>query len=197
MARPKKTEKEPSALQRIEDAFWEMMAEMPYESITISALTKRAKVNHNTIYYHYECIDQMALALFEKNIPANIGSLFHTIILSGPSKFRELSKDETILQRWKKTYLFLHSGSPLLMNYLKKRLIESWCLAIEIRPEELTATQKMELEFIFNGMAAAMPYCFDINEPSQMAVFVERPLGRAILHTLADFKNSSAQRDAF
>lgn len=191
MARPKKSGNEPSALERMEAAFWEMLSEMPYESITISSLAHRANVNHNTIYYYYECIDQMALDLFDKTLPKNIGSLFLSVIHSGPSMFREVLSDEKTFEQWRKIHLFLRSDSPFLIDHLKKRLIESWCQAMNIRPDNLTQDQRLELEFIFSGMSAALRYAFDMNEPSRITVLVERPLGRAIIETLAALQNNA------
>lgn len=60
-----------------------------------------------------------------------------------------------------------------------------------IRPEDLSITKQIELEFIFSGMAAAMQRCFNMNDPSQIAPVMEGPLGHAIVETLADLKKQS------
>ena len=36
--------------------FQEMIAEMPFDKITVSALVKRAEGSPNTLYYHYQDI---------------------------------------------------------------------------------------------------------------------------------------------
>ena len=36
--------------------FQEMLAEMPFDKITVSALVKRAEGSPNTFYYHYQDI---------------------------------------------------------------------------------------------------------------------------------------------
>ena len=46
----------------IRDAFKEMVCELPYEKITVKAISDRAKINRNTFYLHYEAIDDV---LFE------------------------------------------------------------------------------------------------------------------------------------
>lgn len=38
------------------NTFEEMLREMPFDKITVSALTKRCGINHNTFYYHYQDI---------------------------------------------------------------------------------------------------------------------------------------------
>ena len=65
MSRPKSNSSEPSAKMRIEEAFWKLLEEMPYNDISIKQLTKQANVNHKTIYYYYKNIDDIAKQLFE------------------------------------------------------------------------------------------------------------------------------------
>lgn len=38
------------------NTFQEMLEEMPFDKITVTELTKRAEISHNTFYYHYEDI---------------------------------------------------------------------------------------------------------------------------------------------
>ena len=68
MSRPKSNAPGPTAKMRIEDAFWALLEEMPYEDISIKRLSSQANVNHKTIYYYYNNIDDIAKELFEKNI---------------------------------------------------------------------------------------------------------------------------------
>ena len=56
MARPRVIVGEDTAYQKIEKAFWAELADKEYEKITISSLSKRAGVNHNTFYYHFSSI---------------------------------------------------------------------------------------------------------------------------------------------
>ena len=41
------------------NAFGEMLQEMPFDKITVSALTRRSDVSHNTFYYHYRDIHDL------------------------------------------------------------------------------------------------------------------------------------------
>ena len=45
MARPRKDQEGPTAVERMEEAFWEILAEKPYAQITVSEIAKRAQVN--------------------------------------------------------------------------------------------------------------------------------------------------------
>ena len=52
MARPRKDQEGPTAVERMEEAFWEILAEKPYAQITVGEIAKRAQVNKNAFYYH-------------------------------------------------------------------------------------------------------------------------------------------------
>lgn len=48
--------------------FQEMLAEMPFDKITVSALVKRAGVSPNTFYYHYQDIYALLDDWFQKKV---------------------------------------------------------------------------------------------------------------------------------
>lgn len=50
--------------------FQEMLAEMPFDKITVSALVKRAGGSPNTFYYHYQDIYALLDDWFQKQVDA-------------------------------------------------------------------------------------------------------------------------------
>ena len=48
--------------------FQEMLAEMPFDKITVSALVKRAGISPNTFYYHYQDIYALLDDWFQKKV---------------------------------------------------------------------------------------------------------------------------------
>ena len=50
--------------------FQEMLAEMPFDKITVSALVKRAEGSPNTFYYHYQDIYALLDDWFQKQVDA-------------------------------------------------------------------------------------------------------------------------------
>lgn len=68
MARPKANQPGPSAQEKLAAAFWDMLEESSYASLTVSGLAKRAGVNHNTLYYYYDNIEDMANKLFKEDL---------------------------------------------------------------------------------------------------------------------------------
>ena len=43
----------------IHEVFKKMVCEMPFEKITIKAITESARINRNTFYLHYDCVDDV------------------------------------------------------------------------------------------------------------------------------------------
>ena len=54
------------------EVFWELLEEKPYSAITVKLITQRAGVNHNTFYYHFQNIDDMAMRFFVGNVPTKL-----------------------------------------------------------------------------------------------------------------------------
>lgn len=75
----KEKEGRPSAWDRMIEAFWKLLDEMPYSDITLMALIRRAGVNHNTFYYHFKNMASLAEAALENNLVEELPNL----IISG------------------------------------------------------------------------------------------------------------------
>ena len=114
MARPKRNLGEKNALERIEDAFWEMLSNGSYSKITISSLAQHSKVNHNTIYYHFENIDDMAIKLFNKNLDKDFPTRIFSSFTTNGSISSDLSSDVEFRNRFARIQLFAQSDSIFL-----------------------------------------------------------------------------------
>ena len=65
------------------EVFWELLEEKPYSAITVKLITQRAGVNHNTFYYHFQNIDDMAMRFFEGNVPAKLVDMVVDAFMGG------------------------------------------------------------------------------------------------------------------
>lgn len=87
MARPRSNENMPTAPQRLASAFWEMLVEMPFSQITVSSLSARAHVNHNTFYYYFDSMEgHIAGTRNGDIITGNITSSLGTFVFEGTRK---------------------------------------------------------------------------------------------------------------
>ncbi len=53
--------------EAIHEVFKKMVCEMPFEKITIKAITEAARINRNTFYLHYDCVDDVLAEIQAKH----------------------------------------------------------------------------------------------------------------------------------
>ncbi len=148
MARPKANQPGPSAKERLEQAFWDSLHEMPYDALTVSGISKRAKVNHNTFYYYYENIDDMAKQAFKNDLQDD--ALFFILLIFNQADKAQLENFDVIFanplirermqkaadaeeiwqdalsKRFTKIYAYLTNGSTYLIDLFKSSIIQLW-----------------------------------------------------------------------
>lgn len=68
MARPRKDQQEPAAVERIKNAFWELLEQNNLKHITVNMVTQKAHCNRGTFYYHYESLDALLCTVIEEEL---------------------------------------------------------------------------------------------------------------------------------
>ena len=68
MARPCKDQQEPAAVERIKNAFWELLEQNNLKHITVNMVTQKAHCNRGTFYYHYESLDALLCTVIEEEL---------------------------------------------------------------------------------------------------------------------------------
>lgn len=187
MARPKRELNGKSAFERIEDAFWEILLEKSYGQMTISELSKKAKVNHNLIYYYFNNVDDMAKQLFERNMSEDIPQKILNGLMGNTEDVMDIMNDDEIIKRIMRTRLFMRKDSAFLNGLVKSRIQREWLLHAGVDYEQLTPENKVDLEFIFSGIIAVLgSEQFEENRDA-LASLHQRILGQGILGTFKSF----------
>ena len=191
MSRPKSNSSELSAKMRIEEAFWKLLEEMPYEDISIKRLSSQANVNHKMIYYYYNNIDDMAKYLFEENIRIYFSESNPLLaVLSGQqedflnSQFSEVGA--------KRALLYATSDSAFLNAIFKQYIQKNWLLSLNITEDDLSENEKVDLEFIISGMISLLGKDFSQNNILRVLGIFDRDLGKAIHSTLMNLKERNS-----
>lgn len=182
MARPKGNQDGPSATERIFEAFWDMLSEMPYSDIGIVALSKRANVSPNTLYYHFDGLNDIALQALEQNLDA---STVRSVLSGGA--LAPLLAEAVDDGRLARLSAVARNGSTELKEMLTDRLEAIWLSGAGIDPSALTVEQRAELAFIFAGVTALMVQARDASDWQRLLpAFFARPLGRGIVETMRE-----------
>lgn len=183
MARPKQDSNIKPAFERIEDAFWDILAEKNYDKITIVELSKRAKVNHNLIYYYFDNIDDMAKQLFDRNMADGVPQRILGSLMESDDPDNAVFNDEDVIKRVMRTRLFMRKDSAFLNEIVKARIMKEWILNTGVDFEQLTPENKVDLEFIFSGIVAVLGSETFAENQEFIATLYKRALGKGIIET--------------
>lgn len=154
MARPRKDQPGASARERIEQEFWVLLEETPYRSITVRALSERAKVNHNTFYYHFDSIDDLALSLIDKNIPHEAIAMFVRMTDGDLQEVLLRFSEQDTEDRWKRFRLALRNGTLELRMAIRNKVAAALVGELGIDAEALDASDWAKINFVFGGVSA-------------------------------------------
>ncbi|MGI6590027.1 MAG: TetR/AcrR family transcriptional regulator [Eggerthellaceae bacterium] len=186
MARPRKDQDGVPARERLEEAFWEMLTEMPYSQITIKGLSARAQINHNTFYYYYDNLDDLADKLFDKNMLHEFCKKL-TIAFQSPEPDPEVLKlDDVQVDRMNKTRLLARSQSPTLIGLLVSAIKDTWYQETQLDEDRLTDEELFDIEFFIGGELALLRQDRIELTGESLILLAERPLGKAIYKTLSE-----------
>ena len=72
--------------ESIKKAFKELVCELPYEKVTVMAIANRARINRNTFYLHYNCVDDVLAEIQAKH------SSEYSAIVSGFDQLKDTDK---------------------------------------------------------------------------------------------------------
>lgn len=154
MPRPKANQEGPSARERIEQAFWDLLEEKPYRDLTVRELAERAQVNHNTFYYHFGNIDELALSVVESIVTKPPVASMLDDILRGGVDVAPLLEDGDSELRYHHTRLLLGSGSSDLVKLMQRIVFGSWLENLGLEPAVLSPEDWSKIDFVWGGLAA-------------------------------------------
>ncbi|QOS67664.1 TetR family transcriptional regulator [Eggerthella guodeyinii] len=164
MARPRKDSPGPSAEERLQAAFWELIEEQPLERMTVGDLTARAGCNRGTFYYYYDDMYEMLDAMIDRNLPKQLPSfLLQHFTGEAPSADhdRELAVALRTFQPMidRLCLLLANASSPLVTRRVKGAVMELWAGEFAAGGEAaLAGDARIVLEFVVSGILGLMAY---------------------------------------
>lgn len=199
MARPKRIEGEKTAYERMEDAFWEMLSEMPYNAMTGKEICARAQVSYNSFYYHFENLDDMATRLFKSLMVDELPMAVINAAGKHLSIVDKLASVPDFDKRFERIRLLAGSGSPFLIDLVRKSIIKAWLTAAGINEEDLTPADKVDFIFVFGGYTTLLGSNLASLNSEEFSTFFEREIGRGVINkitTLAERKQTEETHSA-
>ncbi len=182
MARPKYTENSITAKERIENAFWTLLADNDYEKISIKMLVAEADVNHNSLYYYYDNINAIAKSAFDNTVIKQLGMITQSASIMNIDQLKIFIQSQPkIATRYQRIKLFASANSIYLQQLLKEGLLDTWLTQNGKSKDDLSSLDLLELDFIFSAIVALLGRKNDLSDLEQ---FIQGDLGHSLIHTM-------------
>ncbi len=191
MARPKRVDGEPTAKQRMEDAFWDMLADIPYHKMASREICKRAGVSHNAFYYHFENLNDMAHQLLDGLFIPELPLSLLSIVDGDLTSTQGIEAIPDLPSRLSKMRLLASSGSPELAGLVSDEVLKAWLRAIGTDESELSDEDYIDLTFIIGGIMALLGSGIVPSESAALASFAEREVGQGVIRKMAGLSSSN------
>ncbi len=185
MPRPRKDQEGPSAVERMEAAFWDTLAEKPYSQITVSEIAKRAHVNKNAFYYHFSGLFDLASQSISNTLPRDLARI---LLMSeeGPEDatkgfIEEIRRNPELEEDANKVLLLVgKNGSHELVNVLKDLIMNAWLDLFDLSNEELSFETRTIIKFTLGGL-------IEVLSDEEILKPYETPIQAALQGGIADF----------
>lgn len=186
MARPRNDQGGPDARTRIVDAFWTMLEEGPYDRITVRGLAAKARVNHNTIYRHFDSVEHVARTavaeVYSAEAALQLLAFFSDPELADASDLAERGFGE----RFDKAMLAMHSGSAMLVTAVQETIRACWMQVAGTSWEDLPAEKRLEISFALGGITSVLQTFHGIDDFQWAKALATSHIGAAVRQTLAE-----------
>ncbi len=193
MARPKQGEGI-TAQQRLEKAFWELLEEAPYTSITIAGISQRAKVNHNTFYYYYDSLDDMVEHLLSENLIPKLPAQIIQNLAADTFIPNEYIDNEDVRFRFKRICLLSGANStPWIVDRVKQNIMDIWLASANLTRSMLTHDEEIALCFIFGGMLSIIGEYGQAGDLSAFRSIANGPIGAGLTTVIRQIASPRAQ----
>jgi len=153
MARPRK-DGSPTAAERIETAFFDVLEATPLDRLTVSRVVEAAGVNRNSFYYHFSGLDDLAHSavsnLLLPEVPRLLAAGFGPASERLDAVFEDAWGASGQLRRLR-VVLGPHSNATL-RALLKDAIVGLWLGTFELAPDDLDRETELTLHFALGGM---------------------------------------------
>ena len=190
MPRPKQNDPAPTARDRMAQAFWKLMEHMPYDKISVRQIVRLAHVNHNTFYYHFSSIDDMATQLIEDTACEALVPYFLTNRAFSPNLPEGLSLPADIEARFHHMGILVKNGNAFITDQVKSLFIKHWLEAAGRKIEDLSKGERLQLEFIIGGMLAVRGSVDSLQEGFAVISCLNTPLFAEVFASLRRMRDA-------
>lgn len=185
MPRPKVIPGQPSAADRLEAAYWELLTERPYRDIAVGVLSKRARVNHNTFYYYFDNLTSMTETMVARTLSPELPRFLVSAMTT---------EDLDITKPWEYPWfqaafqrlclLVGPHGEPWIAQRIKDAVLTIWLESFDIDFRTLNRRDYLIATFAIGGMLAILGELGAAGTPEDYRLLAESDLGQTMRATV-------------
>lgn len=153
MGRPRYKSGDQRARNKLVDAFWQLLGNKPYAKISALEICRTARLNKNTFYYHFACMDDLAAAAIDGLL---LRDLLDAVLLHGGEGLHiaeHLDNDGIHVERLQ-TLLGPHGNALHMM--LADQIAALWSARLEASGMVLSEGKRSVIAFASGGLVNAM-----------------------------------------
>ncbi|MDF7665925.1 TetR/AcrR family transcriptional regulator [Bifidobacterium sp. ESL0745] len=195
MARPRKNQAGPNAVERMENVFWELIEKKPYNRITVENILVHSGVARTSFYYHYSNLLELAESALTHEVKrAEIFNLMDAILDGNVSESHLIEQSPVLKQRFRRMSLVAGPhGTYELVGLLKNLFMEVAKEELGMRKDSWPDMEsETALEFMIGGILTLFGQWPELFERWPES-FGDHPLGHAtsmVSKIFKDLKNS-------
>ena len=157
MARPKYTEGDVQALDKLEQAFWEALEQTPYAKMSVRGIVAAAGLNKNTFYYHFGTLDDLARYCVNRSLPSELGKIvFLQGSTAGTRAFEQALASQTVKRKFARVRLMLSPNAQALQGIVSDELVSIWKSILSEPSAGASEQRDLLLKFAAGGLVKAL-----------------------------------------
>lgn len=170
MPRPRLDCDTPSAIERMIDTFWQLLGERKYRNITVTDIVRRASVNRNSFYYHFNKLEDLAYRAIHEEVnrpPLVQGDGTGTVpdLQHWRKHVGELISTEDERRRTKRLTMIVGPNTdPVLYQAFHDNEREALLKVLARDPEDVDPRTDLMLDFIVGGIMGILSRWLQMNE---------------------------------
>lgn len=170
MPRPRLDCDTPSAIQRMINTFWQLLSERRYRNITVTDIVRRANVNRNSFYYHFNKLDELAYRAIHDEVNRSplvqSGGNGHVPDLQHWRKHvgELISTEEERKRTERLTMIVGPNTDPVLYQAFHDNEREALLAVLAREPEDVDPRTDLMMDFIIGGIMGILNRWQQLNE---------------------------------
>lgn len=159
MARPSAKSGDKHVQERLQEAFFTLLARYPIDEISVSMIVAEAKCARGSFYYHFESYDIFIEKMIYQTFPSEIPGIMADYFFLSKGDISETILDPALQAKIDRCCLLVGPHSSLsIIDKCKGFFLSAWCSTLGFSLADLPIEAQIIFEFVGNGLIGMMSF---------------------------------------